>query len=122
MTDTVQVKEKIYAHNKANPYVDITPYELKIGFPVVNYQGFFGHTGEIILYATPAATFKDKEQVVGYTGKSAGASIRVAKGMTIRTGGSGGSPIRSAVRKHNPGDLIITNKRVVFIGKDDNFN
>lgn len=116
-----ELKRKIANANRINPYVDITPYELKVGFPIVKYSGFFPRANEIIIYVVPAATFKDKEQVVGYTGKSAGASIRVAKGLTVRTGSSGGRPIRDMVRKHSVGDLIITNKRVVFIGKDDNF-
>lgn len=122
MDNIFQAKQKIQEHNRSNPYVDITPYELKVGFPIVKYNGFFPQADEIIIYAVPCATFKDKEQVVGYTGKSAGASIRVAKGLTVRTGSSGGQPIRDMVRKHSVGDLIITNKRVVFIGKDDNFD
>lgn len=122
MDNVFQAKQKIQEHNRINPYVDITPYELKVGFPVVKYNGFFPQADEIIIYAVPCATFKDKEQVVGYTGKSAGASVRVAKGLTVRTGSSGGQPIRDMVRKHSVGDLIITNKRVVFIGKDDNFD
>ncbi len=122
MVDINQAKEKIFSHNRANPYVDITPHELQVGFPVVNYPGFFPQVDEVILYAVPAATFKDREQIVSYTGKSAGASVRVAKGFTIRTGSSGGSPIRDTVRKQYLGDLIITNKRVVFIGKDDSFD
>lgn len=122
MVDISQAKEKIFAHNNVNPYVDITPYELKIGFPIVNYNCFFPHRGEVVIYAVPSATFKDKEQVAGYTGTSAGASVRVAKGVTVRTGRSGGQPIRNTVRKCNIGDLIVTNKRVVFIGKDDSFD
>lgn len=122
MIDNIlQAKQKIQLHNHKNPYVDITPYELQIGVPVVNYTGFFPQAKEIIVYVAPAYTFKDKEQVVGYTGKSSGVSVRVAKGLTYRTGGSGGHAIRDNVRKYNAGDLIITNKRVVFIGKDDSF-
>ena len=116
-----QIKKNIFLHNQANPYVDATPYELDIGFPIVKYTGFYPKAGEIVLYVVPAATFKDKEQLVGYTGKSAGASVRVAKGLTMRTGSYGSQPIRDTMRKHNFGDLIITNKRIVFIGKDDNF-
>lgn len=109
--------QKIAASNRANPYADITPYETGVGMPTINYSGFFVQPGECIIYAAPAQTFKDKNQVVGYTGKSAGASFRVAKGVTVRTGSSGGKPIRGTVRDHNYGDLIISNKRVVFIGK-----
>lgn len=117
----IELKRKIANVNRANPYIDITPYELKVGFPIVKYNGFFSQANEIIVYVAPAYTFKDKEQVVGYTGKSSGVSVRVAKGLTYRTGGSGGHAIRGNVRKYNAGDLIITNKRVIFIGKDDSF-
>lgn len=114
--------QKIAAANSANPYADITPYEINVGMPIIHYSGFFTQPGECIIYAAPAQTFKDKNQVVGYTGKSAGVSFRVAKGVSIRTGSSGGKPIRGTVRDHNYGDLIITNKRVVFVGKDDSFD
>ena len=95
---------------------------MKANFPVIDYPGFFPQPHEVVLYAAPAATFKDKEKVVGYTGRSAGASVRVAKGLTVRTGSSGGTPIRDTIRSYCVGDLIVTNKRVVFIGKDDSFD
>lgn len=116
-----ETKLKISNANRANPYADITPYELGLGFPIISYIGFHPQADEVLIYAAPAYTFKDKEQVVGYTGKSAGASVRIAKGLTVRTGGSAGRPIRSDVRKFNVGDLLITNKRVLFVGKDDSF-
>lgn len=122
MIDIAQAKEKIYNHNSVNPYVDITPYELQVGFPIVKYSGFFPQAGEVIVYAVPSATFKDQEKIVAYAGRSSGASVRVAKGLTVRTGSSRGNPIRNTVRKHNSGDLIVTNKRIVFIGKDDSFD
>lgn len=115
-------KLKISNANRVNPYADITPYELGLGFPIISYIGFHPQPNEVLIYAAPAYTFKDKEQVVGYTGKSAGASVRVAKGLTVRTGSSGGRPIRSDVRKFNEGDLLITNQRVLFVGKDDSFD
>ena len=120
--DILQAKQKILQHNHNNPYVDITPYVLQIGLPIINYTGFFPQANEVIVYAAPAYTFKDKEQVLGYTGKSSGVSVRVAKGLTYRTGGSGGQAIRGNIRKYNEGDLVITNKRIVFIGKDDSFD
>ena len=121
MTITEEIKIKIANANRANPYVDITPYELGITFPFVNYIGFHPDIDEILIYATPAATFKDKEQIVGYTGKSAGVSVRVAKGVTVRSGGTGSRAVRNTVRQSNMGDLLITNKRVMFVGKDDSF-
>ncbi len=122
MDITKETLQKIAVANQANPYADIIPYEVGVGMPIIHYSGFFSQPGECIVYAAPAQTFKDKNQVVGYTGKSAGASFRVAKGVTVRTGSSGGKPIRGTVRDHNYGDLVITNKRVLFIGKDDSFD
>lgn len=117
----IELLRKIALANRANPYVDITAWELQIGLPIVNYSGFFCKEDEWLVYAAPAKTFKDTNRVVGYSGSSGGASFRVAKGVTLRTGKSGGRAIRQDVRKFNSGDLIITNKRVLFIGKDDSF-
>lgn len=116
-----EVKVKIASANRANSYADITPYELGIAFPFVNYRDFHPLNDEILIYATPAATFKDKKQVVGYTGKSAGTNVRVTKGFSVKTGRTGSRVIRETVRQSNTGDLLITNKRVIFIGKDDSF-
>ncbi|MBR3888829.1 MAG: hypothetical protein IKJ32_07005 [Clostridia bacterium] len=115
------LKIKIAKVNRVNPYVDITRHELKVGFPKIIYDSFFPNVNEIIIYVAPAKIFKDKEKVTGHTGNSAGASIRVAKGVSIRTGASGGKAIREIIRERFDGDLIITNKRILFIGKDEHF-
>lgn len=112
---------KIAIVNRANPYVDVTPYILDYGFPFVDYNGFFCSEGEVIVYACPANVFKDKEQVVGYRGRSTGTSVRITKGLYMRSGRSGSNAIRAEVRKYYNGDLIITNKRIAFIGKDESF-
>lgn len=121
MTLTKDIKLKIAYANRDNPYVDITPYELQVGFPTVSYDAFHPHSNEILIYVAPAMTFKDKEQVVGYTNKSKGYSVRVTKSVSVLSGSSGGRAIRDVVRKFNSGDLLITNKRVIFVGKDDSF-
>ena len=116
-----ELKLKIAKANRANPYVDITRQELKVSFPKILYDGFFPKSNEIVIYVAPAKIFKDKEKIVGHTGKSTGASIRVAKGVSIRTGASGGKAIREVIRDNFDGDLIITNKRILFVGKDEHF-
>lgn len=116
-----QTVKNIICANGSNPYADVTAYELGVGIPEVKYNGFFPRENEILAYAAPAQTFSDKEKVVGYTGKSAGVNIRVSKGTSVRTGGSGGNAIRQTVRDTNAGDLLITNKRVIFSGKADSF-
>lgn len=108
--------------NAINPYMDITPFVLDKKNQIVHYSGLLLKEGEVVFYAAPASTFKDKNQVVGYNGSSSGISVRVAKGVSVRTGSHSGTPIRQDVRKFHDGDLVITNKRVVFTGKDDSFD
>lgn len=109
-------------NNFNNPYVDVVPYELGYRLPIVHYRNFVNlKSGENIIYASYAATFTDKEKVVGYSGKSSGMSVRIAKGLTYRTGGNSGRPIRGKVRDFYYGDIIITNQRVIFTGQDDHF-
>lgn len=91
---------KIAQANRVNPYVNITPFVLDYGFPFVHYNGFFCSDGEVVVYACPANLFKDKVQVVGYRGRSTGTSVRVAKGLYIRSGRSGSNAVRAEVRKH----------------------
>lgn len=121
MTISDEKKQKIAKANNANPYVDIIPYELEISFPIIKYEGFHPKKEEFLVYVAPAVTFKDKEKIVGYQGNNGGVSIHVTKGISVRTGGSKSSPILTTVRQSNFGDLLITNKRIIFIGKDDSF-
>ena len=121
MQITEEMIRNIVAANSSNPYVDVTPYELGFGIPETKYQNFFPQKNEVVVYAAPAQTFKDKEQVVGYSRGSSGASIRVAKGLSVHTGGGSSRAIRQEVRSTNNGDFIITNKRILFVGKDDSF-
>lgn len=116
-----EIKKRIYLHNQKNPYTDVLPFELNIRYPKINYDGFFPQKGEAIIYAALAIEFEDKEKVVGYTGKSSGASVRVAKGLTLHTGGRGGKAIRENVRETTSGDYILTNKRVIFIANNKGF-
>ncbi len=48
---------------------------------------------EICHYADIGYTFKDKIITTGYIGKSSGVSINIMKGLTYRTGGTGGKAI-----------------------------
>ena len=112
---------KIAKANRANPYVDITPMVLGFGFPFIDYNGFFASDNETIVYVCPANVFKDKEQVLGCRGKSTGTSVRVVKGLYWRNGQYNSRAVRADVRKYYDGDLIISNKRVIFVGKDESF-
>lgn len=71
-------------------------------------------TGETCHYCGTATFVKTKNVVVGYSGGSRGASIRIAKGMSYRIGAQKGAPIRGDVQERTEGVLSITNKRIVF--------
>lgn len=77
---------------------------------------------ESCCYADKAYTFKDKTITTGYTGKSSGVSIRIAKGLSYRTGGGNSQAIRQTQRTTYNGILYITNKRVIFTSQDESFD
>lgn len=104
-----------------NPYVDVEELEATGQIHPIEYPELILKKEEAVYFATPAKTFTSKEKVVGYEGGSVGGSVRVAKGLTIRTSSSKGSPVRKNVYKFCDGDYVVTNKRVVFLGTEDSF-
>lgn len=50
-----------------------------------------------------------------YAGRSAGVSFRVAKGVTLRTGGYGGHAVKELIETAH-GQLAVTNRRLLFAG------
>jgi hypothetical protein len=66
-----------------------------------------------------------EERVVGrrYEGSSSGMSFRIAKGVTYRVGASRGRLVQEKANVPvSSGDLVLTNKRVVFRGDKKSFN
>ncbi|MDE6250850.1 MAG: hypothetical protein K2M34_04455 [Alphaproteobacteria bacterium] len=108
--------------NKTNPYADVLPLHLKMGYPEVKYAGLFLQKNEFMLYAARVSTYTEKEKFMGYKGNSVGTSVRLAKGLYVRTGGSRGKAVREKVREFTEGDLVITNKRIVFIAPENGFS
>lgn len=60
-------------------------------------------------------------KTVGYSGRSQGVSIRIAKGLSYRTGGSRGQPIQGGVIV-STGELVVTSRRVLFAGDRKSFS
>ena len=105
-----------------NPYVDEDEIDRTGEFKIIEYPGLIKKKDEVVYFATPAKLLETKERVVGYQGGSAGASVRIAKGLTVRTGSSKGTPIRGKVEQFYDGDFIVTNKRVLFISSEKSFD
>lgn len=80
---------------------------------------------EVCHYFTLAYRNESKEEIIGHTGGYGGVSVRVAKGVTLHSGGVQSQPIKQNVSHSYKGILYITNKRVVFVGlegSNKNFN
>lgn len=70
---------------------------------------------EITHLTCQAIRYITKNRVTGRTSSYGGASFRVAKGITIRTGGGEGHSIYGDVTSEFKGEFILTNKRALFI-------
>lgn len=85
--------------------------------PVMNPILVILRPGEICHYQESASVLQVKNEVVGHTSGSTGVSVRVAKGLTLHSGGSRGHAIRQAVSHLHPGLFTITNQRFIMTGE-----
>lgn len=79
-------------------------------------------SGEVCYYQGGARGYNEKNMVTGYQSTGGGVSVRVLKGVSIRTGESTSVPIRNLVSETSEGELIITNMRVVLLSPKYGFN
>lgn len=77
--------------------------------------------GETVKYYGTAIQHITKNKAIGRTGGYGGASIRIAKGVTLRTGSSAGHTIYGDVTDSYSGEIVITNQRIVFINEQKGF-
>lgn len=77
--------------------------------------------GESVHFTAPAVRFITKKRVVGHTASTSGVSIRIAKGITYRTGGVKGEAIYDDVTDSYSGQVAITNKRFIFIAEKKSY-
>lgn len=77
--------------------------------------------GEICHLYIDAVRLESKTENAGYKGSSNGVSLKLAKGVTYRVGNFRGGPIKHQVTYKYPGMLVITNKRIVFTGRQKGF-
>lgn len=90
--------------------------------PIIDIDNVNFKENEICHYADKGYTFKDKTFTTGYTGRSSGVSIRIMKGVSYKTGTSGGRAIRETQRIIYKGTLILTNQRVIYISQNTPFD
>ena len=71
--------------------------------------------GEQAVYACSAERVETKNRRLGTTGGGVGGSIRVAKGVSIRTGSTGSKSIYGDVEMVHGGEFVVTTDRIVFV-------
>ena len=71
------------------------------------------------VWVVPDCKYLKTKKQVTYEGRSAGASFRVAKGVTIRTGGSRGHRVENEyLEQVDFGTVVLTDKHIYFEGQD----
>lgn len=77
---------------------------------------------EVCFYQEKAKAYHEKNVVTGRTGTGAGVSFRVAKGVSIRTGGGSSQVVRGNISEEFDGTLYITNFRIVLLAPKYGFD
>ena len=74
---------------------------------------------ENALWVAPHCTYLKTEKDVEYRGRSSGVSVRVAKGLTVRTGGSRGRRVvNEQLEAVETGTAVLTDRHIYFTGDD----
>ena len=92
------------------PEVD---WEAAVGRPLP----FRFQKSEYVLYVFPLARYLEQRTKREIVGRSVGTSVRVAKGVSVRAGGSRGTPVESdEIVDRGVGMLAVTSKHIYFNG------
>ena len=89
--------------------------------PQINTTDIILQEGEICHFIGVAYTYKDKTYTSGYDTIKSGGSVRLAKSLSYRTGGSNTRAIKQTERTYNTGLLFLTNQRIIFSGESECF-
>jgi hypothetical protein len=91
--------------------------------PTVSVQNVILQKKEIAHWSEPGSILEERVVKRRYEGGSQGVSFRIAKGVSYRVGGHRGHIVTdTAVVPISTGELIITNRRIIFRGDNKSFN
>ncbi|MEI3187971.1 MAG: hypothetical protein V8S27_09425 [Lachnospiraceae bacterium] len=89
--------------------------------PPLSTPSIFLKKNELAYYEQPATLLITQNKAVGSTGGSSGSSVRVAKGVYLRSGSSGRRRIYKDVTTKYTGCLSVTNQRISFMQAQKSF-
>lgn len=78
--------------------------------------------GEVARYYAPAVRFVTKTKAVGRTGGHGGVSVRVAKGVSVRSGRGASQTVYDDVTDRFEGRVVLTDQRIVFLAVQGGFD
>jgi hypothetical protein len=107
-------KKKVKEENQLPVFVGNTPME-KLQNLIIKNPGINLKKGEVCLYRGNAKSYHVKNVVTGYKGGNSGVNIRIAKGVSYHTGGSGKQAIRENVKETYPAEFYVTNMRMILV-------
>jgi hypothetical protein len=91
--------------------------------PTITVQNVILQKKEIAHWSEPGSILEERVVKRRYEGGSHGVSFRIAKGVSYRVGGHRGHIVTdTAVVPVSTGDLIITNRRIIFRGDNKSIN
>lgn len=91
------------------------------GLPVLTGVPVILADGEAAHFFGPARRYITKTKAVGRTGSGSGVSVRVAKGVSVSTGGGSSRTVYGEVTDTYSGAIVLTNRRIVFIHNQAGF-
>lgn len=97
--------------------------EIQLGnIPEIPLTNFIKQKGEIVRWVEPAFLIEEKVIRRRYEGGSRGMSFRIMKGVSYRVGGYRGHiTSETGMVETSRGEIVITNKRIVFRGDRKSF-
>lgn len=119
---SVVIKDKMQDLHGVTLLPETMSDEDKLKSQIITMPNISLKNNEICYYSKDATAMHQKNVVVGSVRKSAGASIQIAKGVSIRTGGGASQLIRDNVNECYSGTLYITNHRVILLTQKYGFD
>lgn len=89
--------------------------------PPVESHSVILQKGEDAFCELPASLNITKNKVLGTSGGNGGVSVRVAKGVYVRSGSSASKRIYGDVTTAYNGTLVVTSRRIVFLNPQKGF-
>lgn len=107
--------DKAYMEDNELQQIEAGVLPSLVDVPVILGEGEVGH------FCAPARRYITKKKSIGRTGSGGGISVRVAKGVSVRSGGGASQTVYDDVTDAFAGRVILTNRRIVFLAEQNGF-